>query len=432
MRRLGRLHRLFVDVAHFAAGKIVEPVEVFLVRRHGDGRSCLVEEDDRFLQHPSSLLHILPHRVKVRCQINGSRENARLVLALGLAVELLPPLCHKPERRLVGSEDFHMLAGVREHLAVHGVLRLDALHAAGERFLALLCRALHQLFNVDAADRDGKKTDRRQDRISAADIVGHDEGLIAFLGCKRLERALCLVGRGVDPLARAFLAVLLFQHLFKNAERNRRLGRRAGLRDDVHGEITIADHGNDLRQRVGGNAVAREINIGRRFLQHIIVGAAQQFNHRARAEIAAADADDDERPGIGLDFLCRLLNAGELLLVVVHGQVDPADEIASRARAVFQHVDGALRLLHKAALRQKFLCAASINSYHNYFLQVSDFQHLTVRPGAASPRRSYRRRFPALPESVCRASYKSTFPSSARAAEQRGTLPRRTRRRRWQ
>ena len=166
-----------------------------------------------------------------------------------------------------------MLSRVGKLLAAHRILRLDALDAFCQCFLALLSRTLHELFDVNAADRDGKKADCRQNRVPSAHIVGHDESLVALLGCKRLECALCLVGRGVNPLARALFAILLFEQLFENTERNRRLGRRAGLRDDVHGEIAFADHGDDLRQRVGRNTVSGKINVRGRLLEHVVVRA---------------------------------------------------------------------------------------------------------------------------------------------------------------
>ena len=122
-----------------------------------------------------------------------------------------------------------MLSRVGELLAAHGVLRLGALKALRQCFLALLSRTLHELFDVNTADRDGKKADCRQDRVPATHIVGHDEGLVAFFGRERLERTLCLVGRSIDPLARALFAVFLLEKLLENTERDRRLGRRAGL-----------------------------------------------------------------------------------------------------------------------------------------------------------------------------------------------------------
>ena len=49
------------------------------------------------------------------------------------------------------------------------------------------------------------------------------------------------VGRGVDALRGLCLAVLLLELFAEEAERDGGLGRRAGLRDDVDGEIVVAD-----------------------------------------------------------------------------------------------------------------------------------------------------------------------------------------------
>ena len=99
----GNFWSLFVDIAHLAASQIIEPVEVFRIKRNSKRRSGLVEEDDCLLQDAAALLHILPHGVQVGREVDGGRENAGLVLALRLAVELLPPLGHETERGLVGS-----------------------------------------------------------------------------------------------------------------------------------------------------------------------------------------------------------------------------------------------------------------------------------------------------------------------------------------
>ena len=84
----------------------------------------------------------------------------------------------------------------------------------------------------------------------------------------------------------------------------------------------------------------------------------------ARAEIAAADADDDQRLGIGLDLRRGLLDAGEFVLVVVHRQVDPADEIVARAGAVHQRVKRGLRRSRVRLSGIKLLCAFKIDAYH--------------------------------------------------------------------
>ena len=364
VRGLGGLHGLFVDVAHLAAGQVVEPVEILVVGRDGDGRSGVVKEDNGLLQHADAVLDILAHGVQVRRQVDGGGEDALAVLALGLAVELLPPLRHEAERGLVGGQNFNILAVRVQGLAAHGVLPRGAVYAGTERILALGLRAAHERLNVDSAAGDGQQAHSRQHGVAAADVVGHDEALIALAVGKGLERASGLVGRGVDAALRDLGAVFLFERGLEDAEGDGGLGRGAGLGDDVHGEIAVADHGEDLRHRVGGDAVAGKIDVRGGLGQGVVVGALQKLHDGARAEIAAADADDDQRLGIGLDLRRSLLDAGEFVLVVVHRQVDPADEIVARAGAVHQRVKRGLRRSRVRLSGIKLLCAFKIDAYH--------------------------------------------------------------------
>ena len=98
--------------------------------------------------------------------------------------------------------------------------------------------------------------------------------------------------------------------------------------------------------------------------QSVVVRAFQKLDHGARAEIAAADANDDKRLGVRLDLLCRSLNAGELFPVVIYRQVDPADEVIACAGAVYQCVKRSLcrGLVRLAGI--KLLCAFKIDAYH--------------------------------------------------------------------
>ena len=118
VRLLGGLHGDLVDIIHRLARKIVQPVEVVRIGRDLDARARLIEEDDRLLQHPQALLHILTHRVQVGRQVDGRRENALAALALGLAEQLLPPLGEEAERRLIGREDLDLLALVVQALSL--------------------------------------------------------------------------------------------------------------------------------------------------------------------------------------------------------------------------------------------------------------------------------------------------------------------------
>ena len=258
-----------------------------------------------------------------------------------------------------------MLAFVVQALTAHRILHRRAVQAFAENGLALMRGAAHQRLDVDARRRDRQQTDRRQHGIASANVVGHDERLIALLRGKRLERAARAVSRGIDAALRTGFAVLFLKQLLEDAERDGRLRRRAGFGDDDHGEIPVADHGDRLAQRLTGDAVAREIDIRRLLREGVVVRALQKLYHRARTEIRAADADDDNGLRIALDLLRRLLDAGELFLVVVHRQVDPAEEIISRAGAVQQRIQRRLApcrvLCGREALR-----SVQIDSDHTF------------------------------------------------------------------
>ena len=223
---------------------------------------------------------------------------------------------------------------------------------------------MHERFNVDAAAGDGKQAHSRQNGIAAADIIGHNKAFIALTGRKRLQSAARLVCRGVNAALCTLHAVFLLERSLKNAERDGRLGRRAGLGDDVHGKIAVADHGENLRHSVRGNAVAGEINVRGVLGQGIVIRTLQQFNHSACTKIAAADTDDDKCLGVRLDLLRSLLDAGELFPVVVYRQVDPADEVIACAGTVYQRVKRGLRRGLVRLLGIKLLCAFKIDAYH--------------------------------------------------------------------
>ena len=177
---------------------------------------------------------------------------------------------------------------------------------------------------INARDGDGEKTNGGEHAVASADVVGHDEFLVSLLIGEGLERAFVRVGRGVNALRGLFLAVLLLELFAEEAERDGGLGRRAGLRDDVDGEIVVADELCYLAQRVGGEAVAGKVDVGSALVGQVEIGGVKQLHHRAGAQIGAADADDHQGLGVAADALRRRLDAGKLLLVVVPGQVNPA------------------------------------------------------------------------------------------------------------
>ena len=55
----------------------------------------------------------------------------------------------------------------------------------------------------------------------------------------------------------------------------------------------------------------------------------EQLDSGPRSQVAPADADNDEGLAVALDFLGGGLNPGIFLLVVIPGQVDPADKVVT-------------------------------------------------------------------------------------------------------
>ena len=84
----------------------------------------------------------------------------------------------------------------------------------------------------------------------------------------------------------------------------------------------------------------------------VIVRRFYKFQHGARAEVRAADADDNQNIGIVADTLRSRLDTGELLLIILCGQRHPAEKIIPRAGAVVQLL---LRRLHFGSHCSQFL-----------------------------------------------------------------------------
>ena len=139
------------------------------------------------------------------------------------------------------------------------------------------------------------------------------------------------VGGRVDALPRAVLAILFFQPGLEQAERNRRLGRRARLGNHVHRKITIADDIKQVLHISGTQVVSRKINFSAFIPQLVAERAFDKFQPRPRAKVAAADADRNQHLALLLDTLCSGLNPGEFLPVIGLGQVEPAQHFTARA-----------------------------------------------------------------------------------------------------
>ena len=200
--------------------------------------------------------------------------------------------------------------------AEHG----EALHRVG-------C-ALHDVVDADAGSSDGQQAHSGKDGVAAADIVGDDEGGPALSVSQLLEGALGAVGGGVDPLVGLFHAHLVFQQLAQHTEGQRGLGGGAGLGDDVDGEALALAQRDDVIQIGGADAVAAEVDL-QAVVQLVVVHTLDGLDDGACAQIAAADAGDHQNVRILTDLGSSCLDALELFLIIITGQIHPAQEVAA-------------------------------------------------------------------------------------------------------
>ena len=270
-------------------------------------------------------------------------EQALVVLALALAEQLLIPLVHQGEVRLVAFEDLHRLALAVQDVADGGVLvSVVVLAQDGEALHGVGC-ALHQLVDVDAGSGDGQQTHGGEHGVAAADVIGNHESGPALRVRQLLQSALGTVGGGVDALVGFFHTHLIFQQLAQHAEGQRGLGGGAGLGDDVDGELLALAQSDDIVQVGGADAVAAEVDL-QAVLDLVVVQALHSLDDGAGTQIAAADTGDDQNLGVLTDLLGGLFDAGELFLVVIAGQIHPAQEVIAGAILGFQLLVGGFHL----------------------------------------------------------------------------------------
>ena len=148
-----------------------------------------------------------------------------------------------------------------------------------------------------------------------------------------LQSTLSLVGGDEDALAGTLHAVLLLQQSAEYAEGHGGLGSRTRLGDDVDANVLALA---DLQQLVDGDGrdgITGEVDVGSILGEVIVEGRLQKLDDGAGTQIGAADTDGDKYITGLLDLLCGDLDAGEFLLIVVHGESRPAQEVVSCAGA---------------------------------------------------------------------------------------------------
>ena len=188
--------------------------------------------------------------------------------------------------------------------------------------------------DVYAGNGHGQQAHGGENAVPSAHVSGYGEALPALGVGHGAQHAAGGVRRGKD-VALGGGAVFLLEHGAEHAEGDRGLERGAGLGDDVHVKVVVAELLDDAVEVVRAQAVAYEED-----LRVILAGqGAQQLNSAARAEVGAAD-DDDQRLGAGAYLGSGSEYGLELALFHSHGQLDPAGELSARAALFLEHALG--------------------------------------------------------------------------------------------
>ena len=258
------VHSALVDKVYILACQIVQSVQIHRLFVDDDLFPGLLYIENGLEQDPVAVLDELSHGVQISGQVYGCREDAFLVLALALAVELFPPLRYIVQARLVVCQNLNGLALAQKDIShcriFHGVVVLECIL---ECSLSSCRRAFHQLVDVRAAHRDRKQAYRRQYGETSAYVIRYNEGLITFLCRQILERALRTVCGCIDSLRSFRFAVFLLQDLLEYAECDRRLCRCAGLGDHVDREIPVADNVHQIFDISAADAVSHIVDLRR-------------------------------------------------------------------------------------------------------------------------------------------------------------------------
>ena len=165
-----------------------------------------------------------------------------------------------------------------------------------------------QCLNINASGGEGEQADGAEDGVATADIIRDNEALVAFGDRFVVKSAMSGIGGGVDARLGG-ITVFGVKFSFEKAEGHGWFGGGAGFRDDVDGEVVVAEGGEEVGVGFGAERVAGVKQFHAR-------SGAEGFGEGAVAEIGATDTDTNEIFGVLLDFGGGCLDSGKLSAVV--------------------------------------------------------------------------------------------------------------------
>ena len=273
----------------------------------------------------------------------GSRHQTFLVFAFAFAKQLLVPFVHHGKVGLKSGQGFHNLALAVQDVAGHRITISIVILAANAVSFAGISSTFHQGINVDTGTGDGQQTNGSQNRVTAANIIRNNKSRPALCISQLLQGAFGTVSGGINALVRLFRANGIFQQLAQNAERQSGFGGGTGFRNNIDGETLTLGHLNDVVQVSGRNCVTAEINL-QAVLGIVVIQTLDCFDNSACAQVRAADTGDQQHIGIFTDLFGCFLDTGELFLVIINRQVQPAQKIIASTGTGFQLLVGKLDL----------------------------------------------------------------------------------------
>lgn len=98
-----------IDLVDMQVCYVIKPVKVSLLARYGEATLHLLDRYDRLENSALAVLYPLPHRMEVGGIVNRCGEYAAVLLALTLAVQLLPPFGQIVQTRVVVDQYLNFL-----------------------------------------------------------------------------------------------------------------------------------------------------------------------------------------------------------------------------------------------------------------------------------------------------------------------------------
>ena len=339
MSQTGAQFGHLVDLVDTLAGQEVQSVQVLVVLREEQLLLWLFNGDDGLEDSALAVLNPLTHGVQVGGKVDRGGEDALLILALRLAVELFPPLADEVQLGLVVDHDFNLLASLVETVAHGSILGGRVLvegNAGGTGFLHVLSTG-HQLLDVETGTGNGQQTNRGEHGEASAHVVGNDERLVALLVCTGAGGTALGISDGHDDLAGLLLATLSLALLLQQTEGEGGLGGCARLGNIDDAKLLVLQVLGELEEIVLANVVAGKEDGGVLLvLNEPAERVAQRFDDGTGSQVGTANAGHDH----GLAIVAQRFGAGLYLVKKswrnLRGQVQPAQKVVAGTGTILQ------------------------------------------------------------------------------------------------